>query len=69
MSNGTFFQELQNAFNWGMISCPQFDKMLYHNSKTGEYESGGKIIAQDDPRLIDYLEMQKTLKPVNLEFN
>lgn len=62
----TDFDNLQKCFDWEQIGCPQFDKILWHNFKTDEYECGGKIISPTDKRLIEYLEMRKTLIPSGL---
>lgn len=62
--------ELLNAAlsKWVMISCEQFQSMLYHDPKLDVYETEGKIVEKDDPRLIAYKEAFKKMKPTDLRF-
>ena len=55
---------LNNAFKWQQISTSDFEKILWYNPETNVYESEGKIIQKDDPRLIKYLS--RRLTPVDL---
>jgi hypothetical protein len=60
--------DIEKAFDWQQISCPQFAKMLWKHNKKDIYQSGGAVIDKTDKRLIDYLEKAKTSIPINIEF-
>ena len=60
-------EEISSAFDWQMISTPQFKNMLYYNTKTGVYKTDGNTVVEPtDERLISFLEMSTKLTPVDL---
>ncbi len=64
---------LEAGFDITTISCAQFDTLLYKHENTGEYfilddAGNAKLLEKSDKRLIEYIDAQKTMKPVDLYF-
>jgi len=59
--------DLEKAFDWQQIQCPEFTGILWHNTETAEYRHNNVLLEKSDPRLILYLKACSTMKPVNFD--